>query len=232
MEPQPPRSIGGALVDVFDAALALVKTEIRLVARRVGNVVKAKGIGVVLLLAAAAPLSVALIFLILTVFFALDLFLQTWAAALIVALLALAVTGALVFLGISRLGAEVKDDTPAPGQLGAEDVSRAEKKLDKAEKDLEKGVERGEKKVDQAEKDLEQARAAASVGGVAPTVSSGAPSHVSTAPSGSTPMVVAPGANAGHATPAAPRRARDDEDGISVSTKPEFDSQEGTRRDR
>ncbi|PYE54506.1 phage holin family protein [Deinococcus yavapaiensis] len=159
MQPQPPKSIGGALVDVFDAAMALVKTEIRLVARRVGNVAKEKGLGALLLLAAAAPLSLALIFLILALFYGLiALGLPSWASALIIAILALVVTGILVMLGIRRLTAEVKDDTPTEQDLVREDVGRAEKKLDKAEKDLEKNVEKGEKRVDSAERALERAR--------------------------------------------------------------------------
>lgn len=159
MQPQPPKSIGGALVDVFDAGLALVKTELRLLAKRVGNIVKAKGIGALLLLAAAAPLSLALIFLILTLFYGLiALGLPTWASALVIAILALVVTGVLVMMGIKRLTAEVKDDTVTEQDLAREDVGRAEKKLEKAEKDLEKNVEKSEKRVDSAERALERAR--------------------------------------------------------------------------
>lgn len=159
MQPQPPKSIGGALVDVFDAAMALVKTEIRLVAKRVGNVVKEKGIGALLLLAAAAPLSLALIFLILALFYGLiALGLPSWASALIIAILALVVTGVLVMMGVKRLTAEVKDDTPTEQDLVREDVKTAEKKLEKAEKDLEKNVEKSEKRVDSAERALERAR--------------------------------------------------------------------------
>lgn len=172
MQPQPPKSIGGALVDVFDAAMALVKTEIRLVAKRVGNVVKEKGIGALLLLAAAAPLSLALIFLILALFYGLiALGLPSWASALIIAILALVVTGVLVMMGVKRLTAEVKDDTPTEQDLVREDVKTAEKKLEKAEKDLEKNVEKSEKRVDSAERALERAREQAQRYDTAPSAS-------------------------------------------------------------
>lgn len=108
------KSMGGAIVDVFDAAVTLVKSEINGVARRVGDVAKAKGIGVVLLLASSGPLILGLGFLILAVYFGLvRLGLGWWSAALLIALFSFALTGALVFLGIKRLGAEVKtDDAP------------------------------------------------------------------------------------------------------------------------
>ncbi|GHF32536.1 hypothetical protein HNQ07_000390 [Deinococcus metalli] len=107
------KSMGSALVDVFDAGVTLVKSEINGVARKVGDIAKAKGIGVVLLLAAVGPLVMALIFLILAVFYALiRLGAGPWFAALIIAVLSLAVTGALIFLGLKRLGAEVKTEEP------------------------------------------------------------------------------------------------------------------------
>jgi hypothetical protein len=107
------KSMGSALVDVFDAGVTLVKSEINSVARKVGDIAKAKGIGVVLLLAAVGPLGMAVIFLILAVFYGLiRLGAGPWFAALIIAVLSLVVTGALVFLGLRRLGAEVKTDDP------------------------------------------------------------------------------------------------------------------------
>lgn len=106
------KSIGGALVDVFDAGVSLVKTEVSLLARRIGNIAKAKGLGVVLLLGAVAPLTMALIFLILAVFYGLmRLGLGAWAAALIIALVSFALTGLLVMMGLKKLTADVKDDT-------------------------------------------------------------------------------------------------------------------------
>lgn len=107
------KSMGSALVDVFDAAVTLVKSEINNVARKVGDVAKAKGIGVVMLLAAVGPLIMGLIFLILTVFYGLmAMGLPAWAAALIIAILSLVVTGLLVMMGLKKLSAEVPSDEP------------------------------------------------------------------------------------------------------------------------
>lgn len=107
------KSMGSALVDVFDAGVTLVKSELSAVARKVGDTAKAKGIGVLLLLAALGPLVMALIFLILAVFYGLmRLGLGAWAAALLIALLSFALTGALVFLGLRKLSAEVDSDEP------------------------------------------------------------------------------------------------------------------------
>ncbi|MFC4425992.1 phage holin family protein [Deinococcus navajonensis] len=107
------KSMGSALVDVFDAGMTLVKSEIRNVGRKVGDTAKAKGLGVVMLLAATGPLIMGLIFLILTIFYGLmALGLPAWAAALIIALVSLAVTGALVMLGLKKLSAEVPNDEP------------------------------------------------------------------------------------------------------------------------
>ncbi|GGR70193.1 hypothetical protein GCM10008959_35020 [Deinococcus seoulensis] len=107
------KSMGGALVDVFDAGLTLVKSEINAVARKAGEIAKAKGIGAVLLLAATGPLILGLIFIILAVFYGLmRLGLGAWAAALIIALLSFVVTGALIFVGIKKLGAEVQMNEP------------------------------------------------------------------------------------------------------------------------
>jgi hypothetical protein len=119
------KSMGGALVDVFDAGVTLVKTEIRALLRQVTNVIKAKGIGVVLLLAAVGPLLMGLIFLILAVFYGLmRLGLGAWAAALLIALVAFGLTAALVLIGLRRLSAEVPRDeheTGGPGRPLTED---------------------------------------------------------------------------------------------------------------
>ncbi|ULH16443.1 phage holin family protein [Deinococcus sp. KNUC1210] len=118
MENNENKSLGGALVDVFDAGVSLVKSEINGLLSRVANVAKAKGLGLVLVLASLVPLSLALIFLILFVFYGLiRLGLGAWAAALLIALFSFAVTGALIFLGIKRLGAEVPDDEGPSGPL-------------------------------------------------------------------------------------------------------------------
>lgn len=105
------KSMGSALVDVFDAAVALAKTEVRGIAHQVGQVAKAKGLGVVLLLGATGPLILGLVFLILALFYGLmRLGLGAWAAALIIALLSFAVMGALVMMGLRKLSAEVPRD--------------------------------------------------------------------------------------------------------------------------
>ncbi|GAA5513347.1 hypothetical protein Dcar01_02080 [Deinococcus carri] len=105
------KSMGGALVDVFDAGVTLVKTEIRALLRQVTNVVKAKGIGVVLLLGSVGPLLMGLIFLILAVFYGLmRLGLGAWAAALLIAIVAFVLTGVLIMMGLKRLSAEVPSD--------------------------------------------------------------------------------------------------------------------------
>ncbi|KEF35212.1 hypothetical protein RDMS_02915 [Deinococcus sp. RL] len=110
------KSMGSALVEVFDAAVALAKTEVRGLAHQVGQVAKAKGLGVVLLLGATGPLILGLVFLILAVFYGLiRLGLGAWAAALIIALLSFVVMGALVMIGLRKLSAEVpRDDLGRP----------------------------------------------------------------------------------------------------------------------
>lgn len=115
------KSMGSALVDVFDAGVVLVKSEINAVGKKVGDVAKAKGVGAVLLLAAVGPLVMGLIFLILSVFYALMRFLgwHPWAAALTIALLSFLVTGALIMMGIQKLSAHVNTDMPRhPVPLG------------------------------------------------------------------------------------------------------------------
>ena len=117
------KSIGGALVDVFDAGVSLVKSEITALTRRVGNIAKAKGLGVVLLLAALTPLTLALIFLILFVFYGLErLGLGAWAAALIMGVVSLLVAGGLIFVALRKLGGDVPDDSPPPAPLS--DIAR------------------------------------------------------------------------------------------------------------
>lgn len=171
------KSIGGALVDVFDAAFALVKTEINAVTRRVGAVAKAKGLGVVLLLASLVPLTLALIFLILFVFYGLmRLGLGAWAAALLIGMFSLLVTGGLIFMGLKKLGDDVPDDND-PGKLS-----------DIAKDDLKYGYT--------------GTPAAASV---APAASSAAPTDAAHAPeqghtTGGHPVAAAPAA--GHASEA------------------------------
>ncbi|GGM15126.1 phage holin family protein [Deinococcus aerophilus] len=113
------KSMGGALVDVFDAGVTLVKSEINAIIRRLSAVAKAKGLGVVFLLAATGPLILALVFLILFVFYGLmRLGLGAWAAALLIALFSLVVTAVMVMMGIRKLGAEVETEEPHAHKTG------------------------------------------------------------------------------------------------------------------
>ena len=148
-----PKSLGAAIVEVFDAALDLVKTEITLITRRVGKIVRAKGLGVVLLLAALTPLTLALIFLILFFFYGLmRLGLGAWAAALILFVVSLLVAAAVAFIGARMLTAEVKDDNATPEQLRQEAYQKAEKKVEGAEKN----VDKAEKNLDKAQTNLDK----------------------------------------------------------------------------
>ncbi|WP_221088335.1 phage holin family protein [Deinococcus aquaedulcis] len=121
------KSLGGALVEVFDAGVTLVKAELSAVARKAGQVAKAKGIGAVLLLASTGPLIMGLIFIILAVFYGLmRLGLGAWAAALLIALLSFAVTGALVMMGLKKLSAEVPSDEPRFRREPMDDTDHSE----------------------------------------------------------------------------------------------------------
>lgn len=130
------KSLGGALVEVFDAGVTLVKSEIRALLRQVTNVIKAKGVGVVLLLASVGPLLMGLVFLILAVFYLLmRLGLGAWVAALIIALLGFILTGVLVMLGLRRLGAEIPHDESErrrPDQLTEDERLEAEYRAEQA----------------------------------------------------------------------------------------------------
>ncbi len=154
MQPNEPRSIGSALIDVYDAAVVLIRTEIKALSNRIGEILKAKGVGVLLLLAALTPLVIALIFLILTVFYLLLLVLPAWASALIVAVVSLIVAGVLVAIGVQRLTAEVKTEPVTSEDVARDDVNRAQKKLDQAQK----REDQDEKKVEQAQENLRDAR--------------------------------------------------------------------------
>ena len=108
------KGLGGSLIDVFDAAVNLVKTEAGVLTKRATSIVKAKGIGVVLLLAATGPLLLGLIFIILALFYGLmRLGLGAWAAALFIALASFGLTGLLVVIGLGRLSANPKPDENA-----------------------------------------------------------------------------------------------------------------------
>ncbi|WP_245872907.1 phage holin family protein [Deinococcus planocerae] len=142
------KSMGGALVDVFDAGVTLVKAEVRNLLGQVTAVVKAKGIGVVLLLASVGPLVLGLIFLILAVFYALiALGLPAWASALIIGLLSLGVTAGLILFGLRRLSAQVpqeeglrtrggplSEDEELEARYQAEQAARSRSQTDQGDK--------------------------------------------------------------------------------------------------
>ncbi len=105
------KGLGGSLIDVFDAAVNLIKTEAGVLTKRATDTVKAKGLGVVLLLAATGPLILGLIFIILALFYGLiRLGLGAWAAAFFIALASFGLAGVLVVVGLGRLSAKVKED--------------------------------------------------------------------------------------------------------------------------
>lgn len=107
------KSMGSALVDVFDAGVVLVKSEINGIARKVGDIAKAKGMGAVLLLAALGPILLGLTFLILAIFYGLmRLGLGAWAAALVIALVSFLIAGGLAMVGLQKLSANVETDLP------------------------------------------------------------------------------------------------------------------------
>jgi len=102
------KSIGGVLVEIFDSGLSLVKAESRSFIRRISELVKAKGLGVVLLLAALGPITVAVVFLLIGFFQLLvALGLPSWGASFVMFAVSLLTAGILAFIGIKRLGAKV-----------------------------------------------------------------------------------------------------------------------------
>ncbi|MFC6616880.1 phage holin family protein [Deinococcus radiophilus] len=111
MQEERKSSMGSAIVDVFDAGVALAKAEVNSLAHKIGELAKAKGVGVVLLLAALVPLGLALIFLILAIYFGLvALGLPWWAAALAMFLGSLVIAGILVALALNKLSEGIGDE--------------------------------------------------------------------------------------------------------------------------
>ncbi|MBB6098495.1 hypothetical protein HNR42_001929 [Deinobacterium chartae] len=105
-DPQTPKSIGAALVDVFDALITLVRTEISSTLSRVAAFAKQKGLGVALLLAALGPVLVAVVFLLLAAFYGLSSVMHPAWAALIMGIVSLLVAGAIGYMGLKKLGGE------------------------------------------------------------------------------------------------------------------------------
>ncbi|WP_200939759.1 phage holin family protein [Deinococcus sp. Leaf326] len=139
------KSMGGALIDVFDAALVLVKSELSGLLKKLTAVIKAKGLGVVLMLGAVGPLLLGLVFLILFVFYGLmRLGLGAWAAALLIALFSFALTAALIVLGLKKLSADddlgqpKRKEGPMTEDERLEAQYQADKRAEKARADHEK----------------------------------------------------------------------------------------------
>lgn len=112
------KSMGEALINVFDAVVILAKAEVNSIVSKLTEQAKQKGLGIVFIFAALIPLSMMLIFLILGFFFLLTLWLPLWGAAFVMAVVGLGLTALLVWLGMERLNKEVGDDPPATGALG------------------------------------------------------------------------------------------------------------------
>ena len=107
------RGLGAAVKDVTEHAKALVSLEIELASLELKRKLGAFGLGVALLIGAAAFGVFALGFGFATIAAALATFLSTWLALLIVTLFLLVVTGVLAFLGLGRLR---KGSPPVPEQ--------------------------------------------------------------------------------------------------------------------
>ena len=94
------QGVGGAAKQVADHAKALVGLEVELAALELKRKVTALGVGIAMLVAAAAFALFALGFLLATLAEAFDAFLPRWLALLLVAVLLLALAGVLALLGL------------------------------------------------------------------------------------------------------------------------------------
>ncbi|MFC6592310.1 phage holin family protein [Deinococcus lacus] len=140
MQEERKTSMGSAIVDVFDAGVTLAKAEINALFRKVSELAKAKGLGVVLLLASLVPLSLAAIFFILTLYFGLvALGLPWWGAALVMTLASLALTAALVYMGMGKLSEEL----PARDRALSDDERLEAEYLAERRRSAEAGVPQG-----------------------------------------------------------------------------------------
>ena len=100
------RSIPELAVEVVDAGLELVKTEIAIAREDLAKAVAAKAVGIALLLGAGLIGLIALVFLSVALFHALDASMSTPLAALVTALVILALAGVLAVVGLGRLKGE------------------------------------------------------------------------------------------------------------------------------
>lgn len=101
-----PKTIGAALVDVFDAGMTLVKVELRSLGTKIAQAVRLKGMGVVLILSTLIPIGIAIVFLLLGFYQMLVelLHLPTWGASLVMFAISLITAAILAVLGARRLG--------------------------------------------------------------------------------------------------------------------------------
>lgn len=97
------RSIPQLALEVVDAGLELVRTEVAIVREDVRRTVAARAAGVGLLAGAGVIGLLALVFLVLALFYALDATLSSAVAALLTALIVLVVAGVLASVGVRRL---------------------------------------------------------------------------------------------------------------------------------
>lgn len=97
------RSIPELTLEVVDAGLELVRTEVAIVREDITRTVAARAAGVGLLLGAAVVGLIALVFLTLALFYGLASVMASGWAALVTALAILALAGLLAGLGIGRL---------------------------------------------------------------------------------------------------------------------------------
>ncbi|MFN8510133.1 MAG: phage holin family protein [Deinococcaceae bacterium] len=101
-----PKTIGAALVDVFDAGMTLIKVELRSIGTKIAQTVRLKGMGVVLILSTLIPIGIAVVFLLLGFYQMLVelAHIPTWGASLIMFAISLITAAILAVLGARRLG--------------------------------------------------------------------------------------------------------------------------------
>ena len=97
------RSIPELTLEVVDAGLDLVRTEVAIVREDIARTVAARATGVGLLLGAAIVGLIALVFLTVALFYGLASVMANGWAALVTALVVLALAGLLAALGVGRL---------------------------------------------------------------------------------------------------------------------------------
>lgn len=100
------RSIPELTVEVVDAGLELLKTEVAIAREDFTKAMAAKAVGIALLLGAALIGLVALVYLTIALYHALNAVMSTPLAAFVTALIILALAGVLAVVGLGRLKGE------------------------------------------------------------------------------------------------------------------------------